>query len=159
VKWKKFTTKIIHEGIMNNISLGMMLSSLREQKGLTQDDIASQIYVCKAVIVDIENDQMIDVPFVFLKGYIRSYADLVGLSIDEYQPFIDLLAQQYMPNQVTNHLLNPKKKKRSKWLLCIIMFTVVCILGITIYFVSKESRSNIVEVSHYISPSSNHINS
>ncbi|OCG07050.1 hypothetical protein A9G13_08685 [Gilliamella sp. wkB178] len=144
---------------MDNISLGVMLSNLREQKGLTQDDIASKLHVRKTIVADIENDKIIDTPLVFIKGYIRSYAEIVGLSAEEYQPFIDVLTQQYKSYQVKNHIPKYQKRKRGIKLLFICLIILIGALGVTIYCVNKESKSNLVEVSHYISPSSNHINS
>ncbi|OCG00361.1 helix-turn-helix domain-containing protein [Gilliamella sp. wkB112] len=146
---------------MDNISLGMMLSNLREQKGLTQDDIAGKLHVRKTVVADIENDKIIDIdtPLVFIKGYIRSYAEIIGLSAEEYQPFINALTQQYKSYQVKNHIPNYQKRRRGIKLLLICLIILIGALGVTMYCINKESKSNLVEVSHYISPSSNHINS
>ncbi|OCG21013.1 hypothetical protein A9G11_08735 [Gilliamella sp. wkB108] len=144
---------------MDNISLGMMLCNLREQKGLTQDDIASKIHVRKTVIADIENDHIVQTPLVYIKGYIRSYAEIVGLSTDEYQPHIDALAQQYTSQQ-KNYIQKCKRKKIGKKLLLICLLFIIGTAGIAFYFISKENKTNFVEVSHYISPSSSdHINS
>ncbi|OCG31182.1 hypothetical protein A9G33_05880 [Gilliamella sp. Choc3-5] len=141
----------------DDISLGRMLSTLRENLGLTQEDIACKIHVRKAVVVDIENDQLVHAPLVFIKGYIRSYAEIVGLSVEEYQHHLDSLAEQYVSNSIKNHAIKYKKSKRGK----ISLFVFLCVLGVILYYVTKESKSNYVEVSHYISPSllSKHVNS
>lgn len=144
---------------MDDISLGMILASLREQKGLTQEDIARRIHIRKTVVADIEKDQQIDVPLVFIKGYIRAYAELVGLSVDGYQPYIDFLALQYRSYQEKNYTQNYKKKKRGLGILFFSLFIIVGVFSITIYCVNYKNKSNFVEVSHYISPSSNQINS
>ncbi|KES17317.1 hypothetical protein GASC598B02_008630, partial [Gilliamella apicola SCGC AB-598-B02] len=95
---------------MDNISLGGKLAYLREQMGFTQDDIANKIHVRKTIIDDIEKEQLIRTSFVFVKGYIRSYAELVGLSADEYQPYLDELSHHYQSYEMKNY--SQKYKKR-----------------------------------------------
>ncbi|OCG32257.1 MULTISPECIES: helix-turn-helix domain-containing protein [unclassified Gilliamella] len=140
---------------MDNISLGVMLTDLREQMGLTQDDIANKIHVRKTVVADIEKDQLPHAPLVFVKGYIRSYADIVGLPVDQYQPYIDELTQQSKSQQKKYQTQAFITKKPGKLPFIFIgLFILFCALGITLYYVNKESKNNLIEVSHYISPSS-----
>lgn len=144
---------------MDNISLGGKLTYLREQMGFTQDDIANKIHVRKTVIDDIEKEQLIQTSFVFVKGYIRSYAELVGLPADEYQSYIDELSHQYQSHEMRNYSQKYKKKHGEK-LFFIIILIVLFASGVTLYYLNKENKSNFVEVSHYISPSpSIHVNS
>lgn len=145
----------------DNISLGKMLSNLRNNMGLTQEDIANKIHVRKAVVEEIENDQRVHAPLVFVKGYIRSYAEIVGLSEDEYQPYLEKMSKQNASETKIKQLIPAlEPRKRGKRILFFSLFVVVCIVGVTIYSFNKESKNNYVEVSHYISPSSsNHVNS
>lgn len=137
---------------MDNTSLGVKLASLREKIELTQDDIARKLHVCTAVVVDIENGNLTNSPLVFMKGYLRTYADIVGLPSDEYLPYIDALKQQNMSYQMKNYSQKNKNKKRSKWLLVVSVLIILFALGVTAYCVWKDNQSNFVEVSHYISP-------
>ncbi|OCG20353.1 MULTISPECIES: helix-turn-helix domain-containing protein [unclassified Gilliamella] len=146
---------------MDDISLGVMLADLREQMGLTQDDIANKIHVRKAVIVDIENDQLPYSPPVFIKGYIRSYAEIVGLSVEQYQPYLDELIKQYKTQQkkIQTQMFITKKQGKAPFIF-IGIFILLCACGISLYYVNKDNKSNLIEVSHYISPSpSKHVNS
>ncbi|SCB78454.1 cytoskeleton protein RodZ [Gilliamella intestini] len=138
---------------MDNISLGGMLVDLREQMGLTQDDIANKIHVRKTVISDIENDQLPHVPLVFIKGYIRSYAEIVGLSVDHYQPYLNELAKQSKSHQNITQIqtFNTKRRRKTPFILLGI-FIILCVIGIILYYVNKEDKNNFIEVSHYISP-------
>ncbi|MWP62364.1 helix-turn-helix domain-containing protein [Gilliamella sp. Pas-s25] len=139
---------------MDYISLGVMLADLREQMGLTQDDIANKIHVRKTVIDDIEKNQLPHAPLVFVKGYIRSYAEIVGLSADQYQPHIDELTKQSKSQQkkIQPHTFITKKQGKAPFIL-ISIFILLCALGITLYYVNKDDKDNLIEVSHYISPS------
>ncbi|OCG42736.1 hypothetical protein A9G25_01680 [Gilliamella sp. Bif1-4] len=139
---------------MDNISLGVMLVDLREQMGLTQDDIANKIHVRKTVVVDIENDQLPHVPLVFVKGYIRSYAEIVGLSVDQYQPYIDELTKQANSQQkkIQTQMFITKKRRKAP-VIFIGIFILLCALGVTLYHGNKNNKNNLIEISHYISPS------
>ncbi|WP_081299378.1 helix-turn-helix domain-containing protein [Gilliamella sp. Gris1-4] len=139
--------------MMDNISLGVMLVDLREKMGLTQDDIANKIHVRKTVIIDIENDQLPHVPFVFIKGYIRSYAEIVGLSSDYYQPYLNELTKQSKSHQKITQIqtINRKRRRKTPFILWGI-FVILCVLGMILYYVNKDNKNNLIEVSHYISP-------
>lgn len=145
---------------MDNTVLGAKLASLREKMGLTQGDIASKIHVRVKIVTDIEDGTLKDTPVVFIRSYIRSYAELVGVPADEYEPFLDTLSKECDTYHMKNYSQINKNKKHGKWLLIITVFIFACALGITAYCVWKESRNNFVEVSHYISPTpSERINS
>ncbi|MDF7666684.1 helix-turn-helix domain-containing protein [Orbaceae bacterium ESL0727] len=126
--------------------------SLREEMGLTQDDIASQIHIRTKVVADIEQGQLTNTPFVFVRGYIRAYAEIVGLPVDEYQPFLDELSKEHTTYQMRDYSHVSQNRKRGKWLLIITILIIASALGITAYCVWSENKSNFVEVSHYISP-------
>ena len=141
--------------MMDDISLGVMLADLREKMGLTQDDIANKIHVRKTVVVHIENDQLPHAPLVFIKGYIRAYAEIVGLSSDYYQPYLDELTKKFKSQQkkVQIQMFITKKQGKAPFIFWGI-FILLCALCITLYYVNKDNKNNLIEVSHYISPSS-----
>jgi cytoskeleton protein RodZ len=61
-------------------SPGTMLRAAREAGKFSVEHIASQLRLSKDVIEDIENDRHERLPApIFVRGYIRSYAALVGL--------------------------------------------------------------------------------
>lgn len=147
---------------MDNIALGVKLASLREEMGLTQDEIAKKIHICASMVDHIENGQLSNAPVVFMRGYIRSYAEIVALPPDEYQPFLDALSKDHNSYRMKDYSQINKKRQRGKWLLIITIFIIATALGITAYCVWLENRDNFIEVSHYISPTPtdyDHINS
>lgn len=143
---------IEYEEIMDNISLGVELASLRKKMGLTQDDIASKIHVCSKIVTDIENGQLADTPVVFMKGYIRSYAEIVGLPSDDYQPCLDNLSEQHKTYQMKNYSQHNKNRRRTLWLLFFSVLIFVTAIGVTAYCVWNDNQHNFIEVSHYITP-------
>jgi cytoskeleton protein RodZ len=61
-------------------SPGAMLRTAREAGKLSVEHIASQLRLSRVVIEDIENDRIERLPApIFVRGYIKSYAALVGL--------------------------------------------------------------------------------
>ncbi|MWP50027.1 MULTISPECIES: RodZ family helix-turn-helix domain-containing protein [unclassified Gilliamella] len=146
---------------MDNISLGATLADLREQMGLTQDDIAKKIYVRKTVVDDIEKDQLPYAPLVFVKSYISSYAEIVGLSAEHYQPYINELSKQAkLKKDKTQTQMFIRKKQGNAIFVFILILIILCTLSVTLYYVNKDNESHFIEISHYVSPSSfGHINS
>ncbi|MDF7670586.1 helix-turn-helix domain-containing protein [Orbaceae bacterium ESL0721] len=144
----------------NIVTLGVKLENLRNEKGLTQKDIAKKIHICTNVIDDIEHGELSRIPVVFIRGYIRSYAEIVGLPLEEYHSFLEALSKNHCTYKMKDYSQINKSKKRGKWLLIISILIIMTVLGITAYCVWQENRDNFIEVSHYISPEpTNHISS
>ena len=71
-------------------SPGKLLREGREAQGLSQQDIASKLFLKAAQIDDIENDRLDDnMSVTFTKGYVRNYAKQLGLDsqlvVDEFE--------------------------------------------------------------------------
>ncbi len=64
------------------LSIGMQLSAAREQQGLTHKAVGRQLKLPASVIEALENDHTDNIPMVYLKGYLRSYARLLELDED-----------------------------------------------------------------------------
>ncbi len=69
---------------MNNLkikSIGKILSKARKSMNLTKKDIANKLCLKLNIINNIENDFLPNnIPIVFFRGYIFSYARLVNIS-------------------------------------------------------------------------------
>ena len=66
------------------IELGARLRRLREEKGLSQDDVVAQLNLKKATIQALEQDDFDTLPApVFVQGYLKSYAKLLGVAEQE----------------------------------------------------------------------------
>lgn len=133
------------------VSVGRKLANLRLKLGLTESDIARQIHVRTTIIQDLENDRQINVPAVFLKGYIKNYALLVSLPQDEYQSYLDSLETKSSIQVMRNYSNKEQKKRNSKRLILTSLFIILVIIGVISFFAWKENKSELVEVTHYIS--------
>ena len=66
------------------ITASSMLSAARQAAGLSQDEVAEQLYLTPSFIRYIDGDEIDKLPKkAFIKGYLRSYAKLVNLDGDE----------------------------------------------------------------------------
>jgi cytoskeleton protein RodZ len=92
-------------------SLGEQLRLAREQAGMSIDDVAKQLYLSKAVIEEIESDNIpASANTLFSKGYVKSYSALLRLPIDDmlkcfqlqYQCNIELKKMQTFSNRSKN---------------------------------------------------------
>jgi len=70
------------------LSPGELLRHEREKKSLTIEQIASRVRVRPAIIHAIETGDTDEIPSVYLKGYIRTYARQVGLAPGEIEKHI-----------------------------------------------------------------------
>jgi len=81
-------------------SFGRFLSSVRSEKGLDLDYISKKIRVNYGILQHIENEDHAKLPDdVFVKGFIRAYADTLGIDGNE---IIKLYLESY--NQYQNAL-------------------------------------------------------
>lgn len=61
-------------------SIGQVLSAARQANGLSMRDVAQQLNLAVATIESLEEDAFDQLPgLTFVKGYLRSYARLLGL--------------------------------------------------------------------------------
>lgn len=82
----------------------MQLSQIREQRGYTIEYVASKLHLRVRIIELIENGEFHLLPEpVFIKGYLRAYSKLLGVSPD---PFLAVFDSQYVFE---------KKPERALW--------------------------------------------
>lgn len=75
-------------------SIGMLFRKTREEKALSIDDIESSIRLPKKFIHQLENDQHEYIHHSYLKGYVRAYAKVLGLSEDTLFGMLNCLNPQ-----------------------------------------------------------------
>ncbi|WP_196141058.1 RodZ domain-containing protein [Aliikangiella sp. G2MR2-5] len=64
-------------------NIGELLSEARENQNLSAADIARKLNLMPGVVEKIEANQFEqDIPLAFIRGYVRSYAQVVGLDIN-----------------------------------------------------------------------------
>ncbi|WP_131783034.1 helix-turn-helix domain-containing protein [Legionella gresilensis] len=87
------TTIIMDEVNQTSDSPGLQLARLREKKGFTQEYVAGKLHLRVKVIELLESDDYDNMPEpVFIKGYLRAYAKLLGVSPE---PFLQVFNSRY----------------------------------------------------------------
>jgi cytoskeleton protein RodZ len=67
------------------LTLGESLHMEREKRGLSVEQLAADLRVRPAILLAIESDATGHIPQVYLKGYIRNYARLLGIRPDDIE--------------------------------------------------------------------------
>ncbi len=84
---------------------GQILSQSRQAKGWKESDVAQKLHLNVAIIQALENDQYETIPSqVFVNGYIRNYANLLGL---------DMAQIPSIPKLATPHVIHPHTQTKS----------------------------------------------
>jgi len=106
---------------------GAMLRAARERKGLSVQDVANGLNLKSHVVEAIEDDRYERLPpRTFVKGYLKSYANLVGLS----ESVVLAALERHLPEEapVALHTVAPRQVDRGvdlsgwlKWLLLLIL--------------------------------------
>ena len=113
--------------------LGLLIKEKREAKGLSIEDVASRIKVASRILQNIDNGDLKRLPHaVYTKGFIRSYALLVGMDNQELTEALDAVfppetlkaASQESSLNLMNKPSRRSGKKKSGWLLFIIILVL-----------------------------------
>lgn len=125
------TTTILDESTPNAIDkLGLKLSTLRQQKGYTVEYVASKLHLRARVIELIENSEFNLLPEpVFVKGYLRAYSKLLGISPD---PFLAIFNDHFAFEKNTERALWQSKRETHKAEHVVRWVTLVFALGVMI---------------------------
>jgi len=89
-------------------SPGAMLRTARIQHNLNVEQVAKELHLDARIVTAIENDDHSALPEpIFVQGYLRSYARLVGLSADE---IVSRYSAQGRPNPPPLSVIGPRRK-------------------------------------------------
>lgn len=110
---------------------GLQLSSLRQQKGYTIEYVASKLHLRVRIIELIEAGDFQSLPEpVFIKGYLRAYSKLLGVSPD---PFLAVFDNQYVIEKKPERAaLWQSKRESHKAEYFIRSFTILFAIGVLV---------------------------
>ena len=126
----------------NEISCGELLARTRQEKDLNTEEIAKELRINVSIIEMMEGNefQSIGAP-VFVKGYLRQYANILGLSADSILEEYN----QLNPDKNSLPIVNKAVEKISKYVLTpkLILVGVSFFLILLIIFMIVSSLSQI----------------
>ena len=125
--------------VNNELSCGNLLFSQRQAKDLTIKDAARELRIDSLIIKKLENDEFesIGAP-VFVKGYLRQYAEILGLTIDE----VINLYEKDNPDQSYQPIVNEAEEQIRKYVLTPKLMAIA-ILAILIILLGWATFSNL----------------
>lgn len=125
------TTTTLDDTNINEIAnLGIQLSNIRQQKGYTIEYVASKLHLRLRIIELIENGDFHLLPEpVFVKGYLRAYSKLLGVSPD---PFLAVFNSQFVFEKKTERALWQSKRESHKAEHIIRWFTIIFAVGVLV---------------------------
>lgn len=134
---------------------GIQLAAMRQQKGYTIEYVASKLHLRVHIIERLEKGDFSLLPEpVFIKGYLRAYAKLLGIAPD---PFLEVYNEQYCFEKKTERALWQSKKQSHKaehfirWFTLLFAVTVLIVVGLwwhnnrdaePVLTTEKENHSN-----------------
>ncbi|MAL98359.1 MAG: hypothetical protein CL583_07895 [Alteromonadaceae bacterium] len=130
---------IPESGAVSPGTTGRQLREAREAKGWDVQSLSENLHLRPSVLLAIESGHYQGVPELFLKGYVRSYARLLGLDGDRLMPQLEAELQPLRQEEAERVVHDPifhiearkrKKKRIAFWvllllLLCLVLFAVV----------------------------------
>lgn len=118
---------------------GSRLRQVRERAGFSQEQIAKHLHLRLSIIEAIENDQYDQIKeLVFIRGYLRAYANLLNLPADEIIHAFNQLessrkeAGASSPAVQRNHTIPVYQRNHRSSSLRWIIYSVVLILVIVV---------------------------
>ena len=88
-------------------SVGVLLKRARLDLGLTIEEVADRLKLRVTVVREIEDNCCDDGQTTFIRGYIRSYAKLLGLDADE---ILNTYSDAYQVETVEHQMQSFSKK-------------------------------------------------
>ncbi|MCI0527209.1 MAG: DUF4115 domain-containing protein [Nitrospira sp.] len=118
-------------------TLGEFLQQIRQQRGITLEQAASQTKISLRMLRALEQNDFTQIPSeVFVKGFVRSYARFLGLDerevIRRYRESISKFNTQ-IPEVEAPKDLSVQGPSKQGWAIKLMVGVVVVLMGITIY--------------------------
>ncbi len=87
------------------LSVGKILASARTEQGMSTDMVAARLCLTESYIKSLEEDRYENLPGdTFIRGYLRNYADMVGLNDEE-------VVRLYLEQKSINEGLDAERNK------------------------------------------------
>ena|SRR3990167_3781571 len=128
-----------------NDSPGAVLAAQRLNLGYSVDFVAEKLHLRARLIELLENDDYANMPEpVFIKGYLRAYAKLVGM---KYEPLLSSFNRAYSIEKKSERALWQSRKETNKAEFVIRWFTtafaVLVIIAVAMWWHANKDNENI----------------
>jgi cytoskeleton protein RodZ len=124
---------------------GAQLAAIRLQKAYTTEYVAGKLHLRVRVIELIEADDYQSLPEpVFIKGYLRAYAKLLGVPSD---PLLTIFHQLYQPSRVSDKTLWQSRRETHRaehavrWITS--FFAVLVLMAVAMWWYSNKDNEQL----------------
>lgn len=146
------TTATVDELVVNNHESdnpGFQLAQLRSQKGYSVDYVASKLHLRVHIIENLESGDFSLLPQpVFVKGYLRAYAKLLGVSPE---PFLMVYKKHYDNERKPERVALWQSKKESnkaehviRWVT--IIFAIGVLVAVGLWWQKNRDNNQVIPV-------------
>jgi len=118
----------------NQENPGSQLARMREKKGISQEYVAGKLHLRVKVIELLEADDYQNMPEpVFIKGYLRAYAKLLGMAPE---PLLATFNHKYSPERKLEKALWQSKRESNfgerivRWFTAMVAITAIVAVGV-----------------------------
>ncbi|QBG35698.1 RodZ domain-containing protein [Litorilituus sediminis] len=129
---------------MEMIGPGAMLAEARKKLSLSQEEIAQRLNFRLTLVEEIEQDRFDQtLPATFTRGYLCSYAKVVGIDSEDVLASYDALgAANIQRSEMQSFSKETAKQAEHSRLMWISYFIVALLIGLTVMWWLQESRQN-----------------
>jgi cytoskeleton protein RodZ len=132
-------------------NFGASFKKARESKGISLDRIAAETRISTRFLLAIENEEFNLLPGgIFNRGFVRSYAEKVGLDPDQAVVDYERLVKPYEPPEAS--VATPRRVKGNRHLYPLAIGGLV--LVIVIFYLATRETSNTAQTAGSAPPSS-----
>ena len=131
---------------MSEDTFGQYLKSQRELRQISLEEVAAGTKIGIHLLKALEEDRWDILPAeVFIKGFIKSYAEYIGLDPEDTLLRYEAIKQKDMPQKEEQEFNIPRRYngplglKSSIFLKVLIAIIFILLIGLGIYFVSNSS--------------------
>lgn len=127
---------------MEVVGPGQMLSEARKKLSISTEDVADKLKFSKNLVQNIEQDLFDQkLPATFNRGYLRSYAKLVNIDIDEVLSAYDMLGVAEVQRSEMQSFSNlTEKQAEHSRLMWLSYFIVAVLCGLMILWWQQEPK-------------------
>lgn len=124
------------------LELGTLLREERERKGITLEELSERIKLAPRTLAFIESGTKSELPHaVYVKGFVKSYAMVVGLDPEELGALVDVAYKDELEEEVVEPVIARREKTGSPVKLIVIIVFIAVLAAGGYYFMQSSTAT------------------
>ncbi|MCT4533841.1 helix-turn-helix domain-containing protein [Halodesulfovibrio sp.] len=124
------------------LELGTLLREERERKGITLEELSERIKLAPRTLAFIESGTKSELPHaVYVKGFVKSYAMVVGLDPEELGAMVDVAYKDELEEEVAEPVIARREKSGSPVKLIAIIVLIAVLAAVGYYFMQSSTAT------------------